>query len=269
MLYLGSIWGMEKGVFDMQTAISNLPFMGFRDAAFIELALRYNYDIEIFYEFGTDYYWDSLLQPLQTNTSKISVHAPCVSVNLADIEDKNWFKTYRDTILFAQRHKAEFVVLHTNEAWQGDRRFTQQLVEERLLQIVTFAQDKNVPILIENVGLVCKNNLLYDFAEYCALLERFPTCGSLIDTGHAYVNGWDIAGVVAKLGTRIKALHLHDNDGYGDTHLCIGEGSIGWDSCLEAVKQHAPQAKLVLEYSCMSAQAFPQHLDDLCSKYGI
>lgn len=253
----------------MQIAISNLPFMGFRDAELIKLAVENDYDIEIFYEFGTDCYWDAMLKSVVGTNVKISVHAPCVCVNLADESDENWFKIYKDTILFAQKYQAEFVVVHTNEAWQGDAKRVQQLVEERLLQIVTFAKSKQVQILIENVGLVSKNNLLYDFDDYCKLLERFPSCAALLDTGHAHVNGWDLPSVMAKLGERVRALHLHDNDGQGDTHLCIAAGSIGWDSCLAAVKEHAPQAKLVLEYTSIAAKAIPEHLNELRKKYAL
>lgn len=253
----------------MQIAISNLPFMGFRDAELIKLAINNNYDIEVFYEFGTDVYWDTLLEPLAQTNVKISVHAPCVSVNLADIEDKNWLKIYRDTIAFAKRYKAEFVVLHTNEGWQGDKMQVRKLVEERILQIATLAQTANVKLLIENVGLITKGNLLYDFEEYCELLDRFPTCGALIDTGHANVNSWQLAILLEKLGERVQAMHLHDNDGCGDTHLCIGQGKISWSECLQAAKLYTPQAKLVLEYAEISKLDLPKHLEALRSQYKI
>lgn len=253
----------------MQIAISNLAFGSFRDQELIELAKQNNYDLELFYEFGNNYYWDKLLQPLAATNIKLSVHAPCVAVNLADPNDKTWFRIYKDTILFAQSYQAEFVVVHTNEDWQGDKEYVQRLVEERLLQILAFAQSKRVEILIENVGLKTKNNLLYDFEDYCKLLERFSSCGSLIDTGHAHVNAWDLPTVIANLGKRIKALHLHDNNGDGDTHMCIAAGNICWEGCFAAVKQYAPQAKLVLEYSCISAKELSSHIGELRDKYAL
>lgn len=253
----------------MQLAISNLSFTGFGDTELVKLVREHNYDLEIFYEFGTDYYWQQLLANLKGSGVKLSVHAPCVCVNLADPEDQDWFNVYKKTILFAKQYDAEFVVVHTNEGWQGERLRIQQLVEERLLQIVSFAQAQNILLLIENVGLISKDNLLYDFAEYQRLLALFPGCGALIDTGHAHINGWQLPVVLEVLAERVQALHLHDNCGSADSHECIGQGSICWHSCFAAVKQYTPQAKLVLEYGNIQVPELLRHLLELKCKYTL
>lgn len=253
----------------MQFAISNLPFMGFRDAELVKFLRTHTYDLELFYEFGTEYYWDSIMSQIDSSRVKLSVHAPCVSVNLADATDKTWFRVYKDTILFAAKYHAEFVVVHTNELWQGDRCLVQRLVEERLLQIATFAKEQGVHLLIENVGLISKDSLLYDWEEYQDLLERFSECGALIDTGHAYINGWDLVTVVRTLGDRMQAMHLHDNDGRDDLHRCIGHGDIYWESVFAAITAYAPQTKLVLEYSDISGEQLGEHIEALKCKYGL
>ena len=61
------------------------------------------------------------------------------------------------------------------------------------------------------------------------LFDIFPSAKSLIDTGHAHVNGWDIPAVVQSLGERLVACHVHDNDATADAHLPIGQGTIEWD----------------------------------------
>ena len=58
----------------------------------------------------------------------------------------------------------------------------------------------DVKVLIENVGLRTKNNVLFDLPEYIALFDIFPQAGALLDTGHAHVNGWDIPAVVKGIG---------------------------------------------------------------------
>lgn len=73
----------------MQWAVSDLAFAGFNKKYLSGLPLTYN--IEFFYEFGTDHYWDTVLLPLAQNNKEkrtFSIHGPCVAVNLADSGDE-------------------------------------------------------------------------------------------------------------------------------------------------------------------------------------
>ena len=70
----------------MKFSVSDLPFGSF-SKAFLK-ALPMQYDIEIFYEFGTDHYWDYVLKDLKEKRRRerrFSIHGPCVAVNLADL----------------------------------------------------------------------------------------------------------------------------------------------------------------------------------------
>ena len=42
--------------------------------------------------------------------------------------------------------------------------------------------------------------------------------GFCLDTGHLLMAGHDITFAIQKLGDRLIALHVHDNDGYHDDH---------------------------------------------------
>mgnify|MGYP006340743297 FL=1 len=104
-----------------------------------------------------------------------------------------------------------------------------------------------------------------------ALFEQFPTADALLDTGHAHVNGWDLAKVVQDLGPRLKACHVHDNSGKGDEHLPVGQGTIAWDGYFAAVKAYAPQATQVLEYSrgFINTKGLEEHLEGLKAQYNL
>lgn len=52
----------------MQWAVSDLAFGGFNKKYLSGLPLTYN--IEFFYEFGTDHYWDTVLLPLAQNNKE-------------------------------------------------------------------------------------------------------------------------------------------------------------------------------------------------------
>ena len=59
----------------MQWAVSDLAFGGFNKKYLSGLPLTYN--IEFFYEFGTDHYWDTVLLPLaQNNKEKKNIFYP-------------------------------------------------------------------------------------------------------------------------------------------------------------------------------------------------
>lgn len=90
----------------MQWAVSDLAFAGFNKKYLSGLPLSYN--IEFFYEFGTDHYWDAVLLPLaQNNREKrtFSMHGPCVAVNLADSNDSYYLQAYEKTFAYAQKSK--------------------------------------------------------------------------------------------------------------------------------------------------------------------
>ncbi len=52
--------------------------------------------------------------------------------------------------------------------------------------------------------------------------------GFCLDTGHINLLQKDMRTYVPVLGKRIKALHIHDNDGLADSHLAPYTGTIDW-----------------------------------------
>ncbi len=251
----------------MKFEVSDLLFPGFTKIALNNLDKQYG--IEFFYEFGKDYYWNEVLS--DWGERSLSIHGPCVAINLANTKYKNYLKVYEKTFAYTQKCKAGFVVVHTNEALDGDKELMQARVIRRLRQIIKLGDKYGVQVLIENVGLRTKNNVLFDLPEFMALFDIFPQAGALLDTGHAHVNGWDIPAVVEALGERLKACHIHDNDGSGDAHLPIGQGNIEWKAYFAAVKKYAPEAVQVLEYSCgfNDTQALEAHLQKLKVQYKL
>ena len=251
----------------MKFEVSDLLFAGFPKYAMRDLSKEYG--IEFFYEFGKDYYWDN--EVAAWGKRSLSIHGPCVAVNLADKSHKNYAKIFDKTFAYAKKIKAGFVVVHTNEGWSGEREQVQNLVIRRLRNVLELGEQDGVQVLIENVGLRPKQSLLFDLPEFMALLDVFPQAGVLLDTGHAHVNGWDIPAVIKTLGKRLVACHLHDNSGQGDEHLPIGQGSIAWEAYFKAIKKHAPKSIQVLEYcrGFESAVGLEQHIEELKAKYNL
>lgn len=249
----------------MNISISDLAFMGFKAKALKELPKEYAF--EFFYEFGKNSYWDLIIPELLEGRAKPSIHAPCVSVNLADESTTEWLSILRKTFVYASKCEAQFVVVHTNEAWSGDKEEIQECVEERLKMIAKIASDYNIQLLIENVGLKTNETLLYDWKEYKNLIKKIPGAKALIDVGHAHINEWDIPNCIETLGEDLVAIHLHDNNGRIDSHQAIGEGNIKWKPIFQSIKKNNPSVCLVLEYSNITMPDLLAHIEIIKTKY--
>ena len=221
-------------------AISDLLFPAFEK--YMLRALPETFGMEFFVEFGPVEYWRALLPQFNIQSRAISLHGPCVTVNLANPDDTQYLSRYEKDI------NAHFIVIHTNEQWSGNKEDVQNLIIERLQELDKLAQKINGPRLaVENVGLLTNN--LFNESEYLELFTKFPNIVSLIDVGHANVNQWNLPHVIQTLNEKIIAYHLHDNNGKKDQHQPIGTSSINWTELFKAINTYSPNATKVLEYA--------------------
>jgi sugar phosphate isomerase/epimerase len=81
-----------------------------------------------------------------------------------------------------------------------------------------------------------------------ALLEHFgsPNLGMCYDSGHGNVCGRG-AEMLARFGHRLKALHLHDNDGTGDQHRLPFDGTVDWPALMRMIHEKGYQGATTLE----------------------
>ncbi len=63
--------------------------------------------------------------------------------------------------------------------------------------------------------------------------ECFGLC---FDVGHLNIVHGSITDYVTKLGSRINALHIHDNDMNGDLHLAPYTGTVRWVDLYTSLK---------------------------------
>lgn len=79
--------------------------------------------------------------------------------------------------------------------------------------------------------------------EFAALIDEVDSCrfGACLDLGHAAITAKDVgcspAAFIEKMGTRLKALHVHDNDGVDDLHLAPYMGETDWNGITEALRK--------------------------------
>ena len=215
-------------------------------------------------EFGTSWKYPDFDQVLDGQIGEftgmpITLHAPfgesCCKPGTEDYArmEQGFDKAFRWYHAFG----ASSMVMHTHKRSVSpeEKKELQTVSEGVILAVAQRAGAEGVNLTVENVGFRNRGNELYDQAEFIRLFDRLPDhVGALIDTGHAMVNGWDIPYVISHLGTRIRGMHLHNNDGLTDQHRPMFEKELFYSEnqmveLLRSVKKHCPDADLILEYA--------------------
>jgi sugar phosphate isomerase/epimerase len=103
---------------------------------------------------------------------------------------------------------------------------------ESLALAVQAAAADGVDVIVENHVFTApvRGFLLFETADELGAAVDDAGAGVLLDTGHLSVSaatiGLDPEAFLAQLGSRVRAFHLHDNDGTRDAHLPVAPG--GW-----------------------------------------
>jgi sugar phosphate isomerase/epimerase len=81
--------------------------------------------------------------------------------------------------------------------------------------------------------------------------ERFGFC---LDIGHLLLLGLDAKNAMETLGSRLKALHIHDNDGVEDRHIAAYLGLTNWDRFLAGLRMVGYEGNINFETGGSHAQ---------------
>lgn len=80
-----------------------------------------------------------------------------------------------------------------------------------------------------------------------------------LDIGHTNLTGHELGNAIRTLGSRIVALHIHDNNGTRDEHIGPYLGTIDWDVFCKELKEIGYQGVLSFETGGMY-ERFPPEL---------
>lgn len=118
----------------------------------------------------------------------------------------------------------------------------------QLEELIALAKPLGITIAFENIASPAM--ALFNQEEFIHALDGIDPCVKyLLDVGHAHFNHWDIPAVIRAIAPRLCGFHLHDNDGSGDTHRPIGEGTVDWDPIFVEMRKLPPDCVYVLEYN--------------------
>ena len=101
-------------------------------------------------------------------------------------------------------------------------------MENFLESLAPIARELKITICLENIYTNIGNHIMEgpccDVRKAVARIDRMnekygaEVLGFCFDTGHANLIGIDFEEFITVLGSRLKVLHIHDNDGIGDLH---------------------------------------------------
>lgn len=193
-----------------------------------------------------------LLDTLRAYPATYSLHTPCWDVNLASESHhirRASLESALGSIAFAGQLGCRHLVIHPGYCQEPvfHRARARERAAQALETLCAAARQHHVRLAVENVG---GRNCLYTQEEYLHLLDGFgPEAGYLLDVGHALLGGWDPAQVIREAGSRLYALHLHDNDGLSDSHLPMGDGVGDWGAILAETARLPAEVSGVVEYN--------------------
>jgi sugar phosphate isomerase/epimerase len=193
------------------------------------------------------------LQELRSSYElEFSVHAPYADTNLSADDDliREWvLKRIRASIRFASEIEAKNLVIHpgwttATEPFMRGRSWDLNIRSLRWLQ--RYAGDYGVECLLENVPNPTPYILVTvdDFRLFDN--EMTPSLNYVLDIGHAHLQG-EVYEFIDSLGSKIKHVHVSDNEGVQDQHLPIGEGTVDWKSVIGALKKSGFDGWVVVE----------------------
>ena len=193
----------------------------------------------------------------------ITFHGPYsveeASSPLDSPEHAYMIESYRQAFRFCRDFSSHTMVIHTNQKMLPgyDREQLKQNSIATILELGRMSRELggSVQLLVENVGIPVKENVLFPMEEFIQLFDRLPQeIGCLIDVGHAFDNRWDLSEVIRRLGSRITTYHLHNNDGVHDSHRMMLEEGLyytreDWKKLFAVMEEYTPHANWTLEYS--------------------
>ena len=253
----------------MNISVSTLSFCGHPIYSMKKLPPELG--VEIFYEWGGETYWDlALTEIMQDRTGKFSIHAPyqgsITEMSLTPSENE-LFEYLKQPFCLYHKFGGEGYVVHMNapydkEPTPAEKKERLCRVEDRLAKLNDICLKEGVTMLVENLAFGHGMKTLCSQEDFLQLFKNNPALNCIIDTGHAVLGDIDIYQVQKSLGSRVKAYHMHDNDGYEDLHRRVETGVIDWKRFGEGARLYTPNAQFVMEYNMRAVTELNEYAED-------
>jgi sugar phosphate isomerase/epimerase len=169
-----------------------------------------------------------------------NIHTPFQDVNslwLDDATGDHFESILAQCIIDCREYAIPTAVVHVS---QGDTPPPpNQIGLDRLKRLVESAESQKVNLALENL----RRPEYLDFIFANIQSDRLGFC---YDSGHdnCYSKGRDL---LTQYGSKLMALHLHDNDGTSDQHHIPGDGMIDWQALKARLQKTGYPGPIALE----------------------
>ncbi|GMQ64615.1 sugar phosphate isomerase/epimerase family protein [Vallitalea maricola] len=155
-----------------------------------------------------------------------NIHAHVQNANklwLDNLEGESQGKCYRQCVKDCADFDIPTMVLHL----PSEDNLYNPLGLDRMKMIAELAEHHGVNVALEN---------LHNLPSLAYILEQVDSqrIGFCYDSGHHYRYYPDV-DLLSKYGTRLMALHLHDNNGSNGQHGLPFDGDIDWDITMKNI----------------------------------
>lgn len=199
-------------------------------------------------------YWRRLEIILDRLICPVSFHGPYIGTEGTASEESQQqaflLESYEKVLRLAAVHQVCHVVYHyTQKGFTAkDREAAQTAEQQNRKRILRMASHYKVNLLIENLAEPKKMLPLYTLEEYAKMFADNPGLLSIIDIGHAHMNGMNLENFLKNYGKNIKSYHFHNNDGNTDGHRNIFDGTFDFAGFSSLYQVYTAGADIVLEY---------------------
>ncbi len=188
----------------------------------------------------------------------LSLHGPYYYTEHSSPMDTEEYEKTKEyfikTLQLSKDLNSKYIVFHHNNCIVEEEKREEMLRNstENLMELNELAKEYGACILVENAGVLSRNNVLFNEEEFIEMAKGIEN-KILIDIGHAFANNWNLENLVSELKDKIVSYHLHNNDGIADSHNRILDGKLSIEEFFSIYKKYTPTADLVIEYSKISA----------------
>lgn len=200
-------------------------------------------------------------------------HAPFVK-NISVEETRKWVAlSMKQAAMLGAPHIVVHPLHHLRYENSGVPEQLFQMNMEYYTSLIPYCEEYGIKIAVENMWQRSKKNqkIIHSVCstpdEFCRYLDNldknwFIGC---LDIGHAILNA-DPARFIRALGhNRLKALHVHDSDGFDDSHTLPYHGIGNWNAITEALHDINYSGDFTFETvdfeQDMPAEVFPQTMN--------
>ncbi len=188
-----------------------------------------------------------------------TIHAPLSDMNVASHNQRirnSSVAEIKKSMDTASKLGSEVVVVHPGHTPILGRKLTTKIMDynlESLRECSGYAREVGVYMCVENMpdieGLLFKD--LNELEELILDIDAYMT----LDVGHAHNNGFSVEDMLKY--SRMKHIHLSDNDGSYDSHQALGNNNdnngLDFNALFDGLKKVKYDGQLVVEVEEPSA----------------